>query len=106
MITQLLIPKGDTELKNQIEEVGGGGEEDEETDEYNEIDWYFQQTPNQELNHPHYLVQRWLILWFNYKFWGVVIFLSPYSVYSSDYYSDKLSFHFYGTLLQNSLSES
>jgi len=46
MITQLLIPKGDTELKNQIEEVGGE-EEDEETEEFNDIDWYFQQTPNQ-----------------------------------------------------------
>ena len=59
MITQLLIPKGDTELKNQIEEVGGG-EENEETEEFNDIDWYFQQTPNQELNHPHF--------WFNAKY--------------------------------------
>ena len=48
MITQLLTPKGDTELKNKIEEVGG---DEEVVEEEGEIDWYYEQTPHQERNH-------------------------------------------------------
>ena len=52
MLTQLLTPKGDTNLKNRVEELNEGEEGEEEEDEDDEeevIDWYIDQNlPNEE----------------------------------------------------------
>ena len=53
MLTQLLTPKGDTSVKNVVEELKGEdfeGREEEEEDE--DIEWYFEQNvPAEEENH-------------------------------------------------------
>ena len=53
MLTQLLTPKGDTSVKNVVEELNGEdfeGREEEEEDE--DIEWYFEQNvPAEEENH-------------------------------------------------------
>ena len=42
MLTQLLMPKGETQVRNQVEVIGGDDEEEESDDEA-DIDWYYEQ---------------------------------------------------------------
>ena len=43
MLTQLLTPKGDTSVKNAVEELDGEDFEGEEEEEDEDIEWYFEQ---------------------------------------------------------------
>jgi len=43
MLTQLLMPKGETQVKNKIEVIGGDDLEGESDEEETEIDWYYEQ---------------------------------------------------------------
>eukprot|EP00092_Neocalanus_flemingeri_P037265 GFUD01040586.1.p1 GENE.GFUD01040586.1~~GFUD01040586.1.p1 ORF type:complete len:480 (+),score=203.74 GFUD01040586.1:44-1483(+) len=49
MLTQLLTPKGETEVRTKVEVIGGENEEDSDEDEA-EVDWYYEQKlPDDEL---------------------------------------------------------
>jgi len=43
MLTQLLTPKGETEVRTKVEVIGGDDEEGDSDDEEAEIDWYYEQ---------------------------------------------------------------
>ena len=49
MLTQLLTPKGETNLKNRVEELSEEEEGEEKEDEEEDIEWYIDQNlPNEE----------------------------------------------------------
>jgi len=48
MITQLLTPSGDKQMKNQVEELDAADDDDVDVDSEDEIDWYYEQRPHQE----------------------------------------------------------